>query len=142
MFSRAPFISIAYLDVRRFLGTSILSVSFKYCAVNEFDAKMSLNVPVATTCPPRVPASGPISIISSASFMMSSSCSTTITVFPKSRNAFKTNINLSVSLGCKPILGSSRIYIEPTRLLPSDVARFIRWLSPPDKVLDFLFSVK
>ena len=32
------------------------------------------------------------------------------------------------------MLGSSRIYSEPVRLLPSDVERLIRWLSPPERV--------
>ena len=57
---------------------------------------------------------------------MSSSCSTTITVLPKSRRFFKTLISRSVSFGCKPMLGSSSIYIEPTSELPSDVAKLIR----------------
>ena len=57
---------------------------------------------------------------------MSSSCSTTITVLPKSRKSFKTPMSRSVSLGCKPILGSSKIYIEPTKELPKEVAKFIR----------------
>ena len=53
-----------------------------------------------------------------------------------------TLIKLLVSFGCKPILGSSRMYNEPTRLLPKEVARLILWDSPPEKVFDFLFSVK
>ena len=40
------------------------------------------------------------------------------------------------------MLGSSRIYREPTRLLPNDVVRFILWLSPPDKVPASLDSVR
>ena len=58
--------------------------------------------------------------------MMSSSCSTTITVFPKFLKSFKTLIKRSVSFGCNPMLGSSKIYIEPTKELPKEVARFIR----------------
>ena len=34
------------------------------------------------------------------------------------------------------------MYNEPTRLLPKEVARLILCDSPPDKVFDFLFSVK
>jgi hypothetical protein len=56
---------------------------------------------------------------------MSSSCSTTIMVLPISRNDKSTFINLRI-FGCKPILGSSNIYMEPTNL-PSDVAKLIRW---------------
>ena len=73
---------------------------------------------------------------------MSSSCSTTITVFPKSRRESNTFINLSVSFGCNPILGSSKIYIDPTKLLPKEVAKLIRCDSPPDNVAEFRFSVK
>jgi hypothetical protein len=36
------------------------------------------------------------------------------------------------------MLGSSRIYMEPTKLLPSEVAKLIRWDSPPESVAEFL----
>ena len=36
----------------------------------------------------------------------------------------------------------SKIYIDPTKLLPNEVARLIRCDSPPDSVLDFRLSVK
>ena len=55
---------------------------------------------------------------------------------------FKIFIKLSLSLECKPIDGSSRIYVEPTKLLPKDEARLILCVSPPDRVLAFLFNVK
>ena len=93
-------------------------------------------------CPPSRPASGPISIIQSAARMISSSCSTTMTVLPKSRNCCSTLMSLSVSLLCSPILGSSRMYRLPTRLLPSDVARLMRWLSPPDSDAEGRLSVR
>ena len=51
-------------------------------------------------------------------------------------------MSLLVSFGCNPILGSSKIYIEPTKLLPNEVARLIRWLSPPDSEFEVLFSVR
>ena len=54
------------------------------------------------------------------------SCSTTITVFPKACSSLNTFISKVVSRECNPILGSSRIYRDPTRLLPKDVARLIR----------------
>ena len=139
---RAPRISTNCFVTLLFCGTVISIFPFRYWAVRESDFKISLKVPSATIFPPKVPASGPISIIISAAFIMSSSCSTTITVFPKSRKSFNTEISLSVSFGCNPILGSSRIYIEPTRLLPREVAKFIRWLSPPDNVFEVLFIVK
>ena len=74
--------------------------------------------------------------------MISSSCSTTMTVLPMSRRRRSTPINRSVSRGCRPMLGSSRMYIEPTRLEPSAVTRFTRWLSPPDRVLQARSRVK
>ena len=74
--------------------------------------------------------------------MISSSCSTTITVLPRSRSFSKMRINRFVSLGCRPMLGSSSIYIEPTKLLPSEVAKLIRCDSPPDKLFDFRLSVR
>ena len=74
--------------------------------------------------------------------MMSSSCSTIITVFPRSRSESNTFINLSVSFGCNPILGSSKIYIEPTKLLPNEVAKLMRCDSPPESVAEFRFRVK
>ena len=48
-----------------------------------------------------------------------------MTEFPTSLNFFRTSINLRLSLGCNPIDGSSKIYIEPTNELPIEVARFI-----------------
>jgi len=48
-----------------------------------------------------------------------------MTVLPRSRKDFKTFINLIVSLECNPMLGSSKIYRDPTRLLPKDVAILI-----------------
>ena len=130
------------MNLRRFLGTSICSSPFKYLAVSELAFKISSYVPCATNSPPCVPASGPISIIISAAFIMSSSCSTTITVLPKSRRFFKTVINRSVSFGCRPILGSSKIYMEPTKLLPNEVAKLMRCDSPPESVAEFRFKVK
>ena len=73
-----------------------------------------------------------MSIISSAALIISSSCSTTSTEFPRSLNSFRTLIRRLVSRGWSPMLGSSRMYIEPTRLLPREVERFILWDSPPD----------
>ena len=51
-------------------------------------------------------------------------------------------INFCVSFECKPMLGSSRIYKEPTKLLANEVARFIRCDSPPERVEDRRFNVK
>ena len=65
-----------------------------------------------------------------------------MTVLPKSRNDNNTFIKRSVSFGCKPILGSSKIYIEPTKLLPNEVAKLMRCDSPPESVAEFLFNVR
>ena len=99
-------------------------------------------VPWATTSPPCIPARGPISTIWSAALMVSSSCSTTIKVLPRSRISFNEWINLSLSLWCKPILGSSRTYKTPESFEPIWVASLIRWASPPDKVIAILDNVK
>ena len=74
--------------------------------------------------------------------IISSSCSTTTTVLPRVCSLRNTPISLSVSRGCRPIEGSSSMYSDPTRLDPSEVARLMRWLSPPDRVLDGLSSVR
>ena len=74
--------------------------------------------------------------------MISSSCSTTRTVFPIFFKSIRIFISFSVSLGCNPILGSSSTYKELTKELPKEFARLIRCDSPPDKVLDFLLIVK
>ena len=66
--------------------------------------------------------------------MVSSSCSTTITVFPKSRKCFRVPSSLSLSRWCRPMLGSSKIYRTPIKEEPIWVARRIRWLSPPESV--------
>ena len=97
--SRAPIISMKLFDLRRVLGTAISKVPFRYLAVNESYSNNSAKDPSATSSPPKDPASGPISMILSAAFMMSSSCSTTITVLPKSRKFFRTFIKRSVSFG-------------------------------------------
>ena len=83
-----------------------------------------------------------MSITSSAARMISSSCSTTTTVLPISLSFLSTEISLSVSLGCNPMLGSSRIYMEPTRELPRAVTRFTLWLSPPESVFMVLFRLR
>ena len=83
-----------------------------------------------------------MSIISSAARIISSSCSTTITELPRSRSCFSTFIRRLVSRGWRPMLGSSSMYSDPTRLLPSDVARLMRCDSPPERVDDRRLSVR
>ena len=58
--------------------------------------------------PPSVPGPGPTSIKWSQALKVSASCSTTITVFPRSLKPSNTLINRSWSAGCRPTLGSSK----------------------------------
>ena len=51
-------------------------------------------------------------------------------------------INFALSRGCKPMLGSSKTYNVPTRAEPSEVARFILCVSPPERVLLNLSRVR
>ena len=118
--SVAPTIS-KYFPVKflRFLGTAICILPLRYFPVIELsDLAISSAVPCARTYPPCTPAPGPMSITWSAAYIVSVSCSTTITEFPKSLNFFKVVINLLLSLWCNPIDGSSKIYITPVSPLP------------------------
>ena len=74
--------------------------------------------------------------------MISSSCSTTIKVLPKSRISFKASINLWLSRWWRPIDGSSKTYKTPVNLDPICVASLIRWASPPERLPAFLDSVR
>ena len=107
LFSLHPFIQILNFESRFFVFFSICNFPFKYLEVNESDLIMFLKLPCTTIWPPLVPAYGPISIIWSADLMISSSCSTTKTVLPKSFNFLIILISCFVSCECRPILGSS-----------------------------------
>ncbi len=89
---------------------------------------------MATTSPPRTPGPGPKSMIVSAASIVSSSCSTTTTVLPRSRNWASVASSRSLSRGCRPIEGSSKMYSTPTRPQPICPARRMRCDSPPDRV--------
>ena len=74
---------------RRSFGISICLKPVRYCPVKlSEDFIMSSGVPMAMILPPCMPAPGPISTTKSAERMASSSCSTTMTVFPRSRRRF------------------------------------------------------
>ena len=77
-------------------------------------------------CPPWIPAPGPMSITWSAAIIISLSCSTTIIELPISLNSLSELINFWLSLWCRPILGSSRIYKTSVNCEPICVARRIR----------------
>ena len=84
---------------------------------------------------PCFPAPGPISTRWSAARIVSSSCSITITVFPKSRNLCKVfPDNFLLSRACRPTDGSSRIYNTPTSCDPICEASRILCVSPPARV--------
>ena len=126
-----------------FVGTLIPFSPVKYLAVIEFLLlSIALRSPSAQISPPCFPAPGPISIIWSAHLIASSSCSTTITVFPRLLRLFKVFINFSLSLWWRPIEGSSRTYVTPTNPEPIWLANLILWASPPDNVSALLSSVR
>ena len=85
--SRAPrTASHASPGSRRSAGTSILRLPDRYCPVIDcFDFSTSLTVPDTMISPPCSPAPGPMSTTWSATRIVSSSCSTTITVLPRLR---------------------------------------------------------
>ena len=99
LFSEAPLTrSTRPFPLRRSSGTGISFAPDKYCPVIDFlFLATSSGVPEATICPPKSPAPGPTSMSQSAWRMVSSSCSTTIKVLPKSRIFFKLEIKRSLS---------------------------------------------
>ena len=60
-----------------------------------------------------------------------------MTEFPRSRRLFSVRISLPLSLWCRPIDGSSRMYKTPARDEPICVASLILCASPPERVADF-----
>ena len=74
---------------------------------------------------------GPMSTMWSASMIVASSCSTTISVLPRSRSRSSVSSSRRLSRWCSPIDGSSRMYSTPTRPLPICVASRMRCASPP-----------
>ena len=74
--------------------------------------------------------------------MVSSSCSTTITVLPMSRRLLSVAIRRSLSRWCRPMEGSSRMYSTPMRPAPICVARRMRCASPPESVAAARLSVR
>ena len=127
--------SLAILARWRTVGTAIFFLPDKYWPVNDSGfLAMSFAVPSAMILPPCTPAPTPTSMIWSARRMASSSCSTTITVLPKSRKRVNVCSSRSLSRWCKPIDGSSSTYITPIKPAPIWLARRIRWASPPDRV--------
>ena len=73
-------------------------------------ARIASRSPSATTSPPCSPAPGPMSTMWSATRIVSSSCSTTRTVFPRSRRRTMVSMRRWLSRWCSPIDGSSSTY--------------------------------
>ena len=85
---------------------------------------------------------GPMSTTQSAVRIVSSSCSTTSTVLPRSRSRVSVAMSLALSRWWRPIDGSSRMYRTPIRVVPIWVASRIRCASPPDSVTLVRSSVR
>ena len=66
--------------------------------------------------------------------MVSSSCSTTSTVLPRSRNSSSAASSRPLSRWCSPMEGSSSTYSTPRSFDPICVASRMRWPSPPESV--------
>ena len=75
-----------------------------------------------------------MSTTQSAAAIVSSSCSTTISVFPRSRSRVSVSMSRWLSRWCRPIDGSSSTYSTPVRPDPICVASRIRCASPPASV--------
>ena len=144
LFSRAPTMRTHLpLPVRRSPGMATVRWPLRNCPVNDSGrAMMSSIVPSATTRPPCSPAPGPMSTIQSAARIVSSSCSTTMSVFPRSRSRSSVRIRRALSRWCRPILGSSRMYSTPVSPEPIWVASRIRCASPPDSVAAVRLTVR
>ena len=114
----------------------------RYSAVRPQSTLNSLALPKYSIDPPLSPASGPISNKKSAARIICGSCSTTTIVFPFFLSRLITEITLSISLGCSPIEGSSSKNNVCVSEAPNAVAKFSRWVSPPDKVRDCRSKVR
>ena len=83
----APSIAMCPFGRRRFFGSGISRSPARNCPVSESFVRITCSkVPSATSSPPCSPAPGPRSTRWSAASIVPSSCSTTITVLPRSRN--------------------------------------------------------
>ncbi len=93
---------------RRVSGTGMTSRPVRYAPVSDSGlASSSFSGPETTMLPPCSPALGPISTTQSAARIVSSSCSTTISVLPRSRSLISVSSSRWLSRWCSPIDGSS-----------------------------------
>ena len=87
-------------DANHLLGIGIDRLPERNCPVGDaLHLNKSPSTPCTTTSPPWTPGPGPISTIWSAARMVSSSCSTTMTVLPMSRRLSSVAIIFTLSLG-------------------------------------------
>ena len=127
LFAEAPSIRSQPAGERRRRGSDTRSRPERYWPViDEGSAMTSPTEPWTTTLPPCTPGPGPMSMMQSASRIASSSCSTTMTVLPRPRSRTRESSSRRLSRWCKPIEGSSRMYITPTSPAPIWLARRIR----------------
>ena len=96
--SLAPRTTSQPFGSRRWAGTGTKRLPERYWPVREALLRnSSLTVPETTIWPPCSPAPGPMSTTWSAVRIVSSSCSTTITVLPRSRRRSRVSISLRLS---------------------------------------------
>ena len=86
--------------------------------IDRGSASTASSVPFAMISPPCSPAPGPMSMTQSAVRIVSSSCSTTSTVLPRSRRRVRVAISFALSRWWRPIEGSSRMYRTPIERRP------------------------
>ena len=91
-------VNLVPLPVLLLTGIFICRVLLRYFEVKVSSFNILFGVPCEMISPPFLPAKGPISIRWSARSIISLSCSTTSTEFPKSFKAIRELINLSLSL--------------------------------------------
>ena len=104
----APLTVTAPRAARRAAGTGIDLRPSRYSAVMERRLpRTPASGPSATTSPPWSPAPGPRSMMWSDARMVSSSCSTTRTVLPRSLRRLRVPMSRRLSRWWSPMLGSS-----------------------------------
>ena len=131
------------LPVRRSLGMGTMRSPRRKAPVMERgSSRRASSRPLAMISPPCSPAPGPMSMTQSAVRMVSSSCSTTSTVLPRSRSRVSVAISFALSRWCRPIEGSSRMYSTPISVVPIWVASRICCASPPESVCDVRLTVR
>ena len=109
--SRAPrTTSLWRLPLRRLAGIATeRSPRRKAPVMERGSARTTSSGPLAMISPPCSPAPGPMSTTQSAVRIVSSSCSTTRTVLPRSRNRVRVAMSFALSFWWSPIDGSSRM---------------------------------